>query len=79
MERRARVIIIWGLSAGEICSKIMNGASFCQVDKISPVFRSSPCRTSGSQKCIGARPNFRARAIVTSVIAGMFSISKILH
>lgn len=26
--------------------------------------RSIPCRTSGSQKCMGANPNFIARAIV---------------
>lgn len=27
-----------------------------------PVVRSSPCRTSGSHECIGARPIFSARA-----------------
>lgn len=46
-----------------------NGASFCQVDKISPVSRSSPCSTSGSQKCIGARPIFNARAVIVIVEA----------
>ena len=47
----------------------INGASFCQVDRISPVVRSSPWSTSGSQKCTGARPIFRARAMV-SIDAG---------
>ena len=29
-----------------------------------------PCMTSGSQKCIGARPNFIAKAIVSKVGVG---------
>lgn len=45
------------------------GASFCQVDKIRPVRRSRPCRTSGIQKCIGASPILRARAIIIIVAA----------
>lgn len=32
-----------------------------------PVVRSSPCKTSGSHECKGARPNFRARASVIRV------------
>jgi len=44
------------------------GASFCQVDKIRPVVRSKPCRTSGSQACRGASPILRAKARVTIVI-----------
>lgn len=48
-----------------------NGASFCHVERISPVIRSSPCRTSGSQACRGARPIFRARAVMAiEVIMG---------
>lgn len=53
--------------AGWICRRRAKGASFCQVDRISPVVRSNPCRTSGSQECRGARPTFRARARVISV------------
>lgn len=32
------------------------------MDKISPVVRSSPWSTSGSQECVGARPILSARA-----------------
>lgn len=52
---------IWMISA--------NGASFCHVAMMSPVVRSSPCITGGIHRCIGARPTFRASAIVTSVVA----------
>ena len=51
-----------------ICSRSENGASFCQVDRISPVVRSRPWRTSGSQAWRGARPTFNARARVIIVI-----------
>lgn len=43
------------------------GAIFCQVERISPVVRSSPCRTSGNQAWRGARPTLRARARVIIV------------
>ena len=47
------------------------GASFCHVDRTRPVVKSRPCSTSGSQKCIGARPTFSPRArIVTVVVMG---------
>lgn len=46
-----------------------NGASFCHVDRIRPVVRSSPCRTSGNQAWTGARPILRASAIVR-IVAG---------
>lgn len=45
-----------------------NGASFCQVDRIRPVNRSSPCRTSGIQKCTGASPILSARAAINIVL-----------
>lgn len=45
------------------------GASFCHVTIIKAVLMVEPCRTSGSQKCIGARPSFIARAMVRSVFA----------
>lgn len=51
---------IWIISA--------NGASFCQVAKISPVGRSSPCMTWGIHMCIGARPIFSANAIVIAMV-----------
>lgn len=69
----------FGLSRGYSWSKIAKGASFCQVDRISPVVRSKPCSTSGSQKCSGARPIFRASAIVASVAEVGLIISIKLH
>lgn len=58
-----------GCMVGAIWITSAKGASFCQVDRINPVVRSKPCRTSGSQKCMGAKPSFRARAIITIVAA----------
>lgn len=47
------------------------GASFCHVDKIRPVVRSSPCRTSGSQRWVGASPIFIPKEImVTAAVNG---------
>lgn len=45
----------------------VNGASFCQVERIRPVVRSRPCNTSGSQECSGASPSLRARAMIIRV------------
>lgn len=56
-----------------------NGASFCQVDKINPVRRSSPCKTSGIQKCIGASPILSAKAMMIIVLARGFDILFISH
>lgn len=50
------------------CSRRAKGASFCQVERMSPVVRSSPWRTSGSQVCRGASPIFKARARVIIMI-----------
>jgi len=50
------------------CVMSAKGASFCQVERISPVVRSRPWRTSGSQKWVGASPTFSARAMVTAVV-----------
>lgn len=36
---------------------------------IRPVVRSRPCSTSGSQKCMGARPTFSASPIIAKVVA----------
>lgn len=55
------------------------GASFCQVDIISPVVRVNPWRTSGSQKCIGANPNLIARAIVIVEAGKGCESSRIFH
>lgn len=55
------------------------GASFCHVVKVSPVSRSSPCSTSGIQKCIGASPILRARAAINIVLAMGFDRSLMLH
>lgn len=53
-----------------ICRIRAKGASFCHVERISPVVRSRPCRTSGSQVCIGASPTLSANASIT-IVAGM--------
>ena len=55
------------------------GASFCQVERSSPVVRSNPCRTSGSQKWVGARPTLSARAIVTAVVGSGCDSSRMFH
>lgn len=69
---------VW-LVIGLIWYRIAKGASFCHVDRISPVVRSRPWSTSGSQKCIGASPIFMARAIVSVVSAVWLVISVRLH
>lgn len=43
------------------------GASFCQVERVRPVSRLTPCITSGIQLWRGARPIFIAKARVMSV------------
>ena len=43
------------------CTRSVNGASFCHVERIRPVIRSSPCR---SQVCKGASLIFRAMAVI---------------
>lgn len=49
------------------------------MDKISPVNRSSPCITSGIQKCMGASPILSARAVMNIVLAMGFDRSLMLH
>lgn len=56
-----------------------NGASFCHVDRINPVKRSNPCRTSGIQKCIGASPILSAKAVIIIVLAIGFDILFMSH
>lgn len=51
-------------SIGAIWYKIAMGASFCHVDRINPVVKLSPCRTSGNQKWKGASPSFIQIAMV---------------
>lgn len=53
---------------GWICRRRAKGASFCQVERMSPVVRSNPWRTSGSHEWVGASPIFRARAMVIMVM-----------
>jgi len=52
---------------GWSCNRRANGANFCHVERIRPVVRSSPWRTSGSQEWRGASPIFKARAMVIIV------------
>lgn len=68
-----------GAVSWAVCIIRENGASFCQVDKISPVVKSSPWRTSGIHRCIGASPILSARAIITIVLARGLGISVIFH
>lgn len=53
------------------------GASFCQVERIKPVVSGIPWSTSGSQKCIGANPIFRANPDRASAEAAGWAISVI--
>lgn len=57
MERRPTIIRREELGVG-ICIRRAKGASFCQVERMSPVVRERPCITSGSQRWVGARPSF---------------------
>lgn len=59
-------------------SKI-KGASFCQVERISPVVRVSPCSTSGSQVWRGAKPSFIDKAMIARVVGMGWVISWISH
>lgn len=59
MRREGLEVWIWRRSA--------KGASFCQVERIRPVVKSSPWRTSGNQAWTGARPSLRANARVIIV------------
>ena len=49
------------------------------MDIISPVVKVSPWRTSGSQKCMGARPNLIARATVIVEAGRGCESSRIFH
>lgn len=77
---RAPIIVIVSM---EVWFHVSNmsaiGASFCQVMMIRVVLNDVPCNTSGSQKWVGASPNFMASAIVSSVWARGFSSCKIFH
>lgn len=47
-----------------VCIISASGASFCQVERISPVVMVIPWSTSGSQRWRGASPTFSARAVM---------------
>ena len=55
------------------------GASFCHVERIKPVVRSSPWSTSGSQKWVGASPTLSARAMVTAVAGRGWDSWRMFH
>lgn len=69
-----RVVLVQGVWTSKA-----KGASFCQVDKISPVVRSRPWSTSGSHECTGARPTFNARAKVTRAVGKGWAICRRSH
>lgn len=78
MEATAKKVVRAGFTGATWQSK-MNGASFCHVDKMSPVVKSSPWRMSGSQAWTGARPTFRARAIVRKAAGRGWKSNPICH
>lgn len=49
------------------------------MERISPVNKLSPWRTSGNQKCRGASPIFSAKAMERSVAEAGLIISVIFH
>lgn len=61
-----RISSVWLL--GWICNRRENGAIFCHVARMRPVVRLRPCITSGSQVWRGARPIFKASAMVIMVV-----------
>lgn len=79
VDEMPRAVRRRGSTAWAVCTMRAKGASFCQVHKISPVRRSSPCNTSGIQKCIGASPIFSAKAIITMVAATGLDMLLISH
>lgn len=66
-------------SEGAIWTSKIIGANFCHVETRSPIERSRPWRTSGSQMCIGARPSFRVRAIIAIVLGYTWVVCLISH
>jgi len=79
VDKRPSVTMRYALTKGVIWRRRMKGASFCHVDRIRPVKRSRPWRTSGSHECIGARPIFRARARRTRVDARGWESWEMFH
>lgn len=78
VERIPRVIRR-GELVGWIWRRRAKGASFCHVERMRPVVRLSPCSTSGSQRCMGARPILRANARVVIVVGRGWDICRISH
>lgn len=64
VERMAMVVRRAGFREGEVIKRSVMGGSFMAVDRMSPVVRGDPCRTSGNQKWKGTRPSFIAIAEV---------------
>lgn len=63
----------------EIWYRTDNGASFCQVRRISPDESGMPCVTSGTQKWKGDSPSFIAKARVIIREAVGFSMLVTVH
>lgn len=58
---------------------MQKGASFCHVERTSPVMRSSPWRTSGNQECRGAIPILKANEIKIRIVGRSVDIWLISH
>lgn len=69
VEQTAKAVSKWGWAFSATCKIRAKGASFCQVERINPVVSVIPWSTSGSQKCVGAKPIFSASAIIAMVQA----------
>lgn len=64
---------------GEIMYRTDRGASFCQVSRIKPDDRGTPCVTSGTQKWNGESPSFIVKARVRMVDAVGFIMFVMVH
>lgn len=51
------------------CEITINGANFCQVNRVKVFIQFNPSIKFGSQKCKGAAPNFKHMAVLITVIS----------
>lgn len=79
MEVSPKAVNSMGSIACAVWIMRISGASFCQVERIRPVKRSNPCRTSGIQKCMGANPILSAKAVMIIVLAMGFDMLLMSH
>lgn len=63
----------------EIWIRRVRGANFCQVEIIKPIWRLTPCKTSGNQKWRGANPSFKSKAKEMRVIEKLSEVWEMIH